>query len=81
MRVIEIDGKTESAWRCRALSSSIVNSSAIRAIGCDGSTLTVQFHNGRIYDHPGVPYSVYEGLMLAPSKGAYYNHYIRGRYR
>jgi hypothetical protein len=58
-----------------------VSSSAIRAVGYDGSTLTVEFNNGRIYDHPGVPYSVYEQLMLASSKGAYYNQNIRGRYR
>jgi hypothetical protein len=56
-------------------------SSAIRAIGYDGSTLTVEFDTGRTYDHPGVAYSVYEGLMQAPSKGAYYNRNIRGRYR
>ena len=58
-----------------------VDSSAIRAVGYDGSTLTVEFHTGRTYDHPGVPYSVYEGLMQAPSKGSFYNSYIRGRYR
>ena len=58
-----------------------VDSSAIRAVGYDGSTLTVEFHNGRTCDHPGVPYSVYEELMQASSKGAFYNRYIRGRYR
>jgi hypothetical protein len=58
-----------------------VNSSAIAAVGYDGHTLTVEFRNGRIYDHPRVPYSVYEGLMRASSKGWYYNTYIRGRYR
>ncbi|HTB83366.1 MAG TPA: KTSC domain-containing protein [Candidatus Sulfotelmatobacter sp.] len=58
-----------------------VNSSAIRAIGYDGNTLTVEFHTGRVYDHPGVPYSVYAGLMQASSMGAYYNQHIRGRYR
>jgi hypothetical protein len=57
-----------------------VNSSAIRAVGYDGYTLTVEFHTGRIYDHPKVPYSVYVGLMHASSMGAYYNRYIRGRY-
>src|SRR5450759_332331 len=45
-----------------------VDSSAIRAAGYDGSTLTVEFHTGRVYDHPGVPYSVYAGLMQAGSK-------------
>ena len=58
-----------------------VNSSAIAAVGYDGYTLTVEFHNGRIYDHPGVPYEVFLGLMHASSKGAFYNRYIRGKYR
>jgi hypothetical protein len=58
-----------------------VNSSAIRAVGYDGCTLTVEFHSGRIYDHVGVPYSVYAGLMNASSKGWYYNTHIRGRYK
>ena len=58
-----------------------VSSSAIRAVGYDGSTLTVLFVSGRIYDHPGVPYSVYDGLMRASSKGAFYNRYVRGKYK
>ena len=58
-----------------------VDSSAIRAVGYDGYTLTVEFHSGRVYDHPGVPESVFHGLMNATSMGAYYNHHIRGRYR
>jgi hypothetical protein len=59
----------------------LVDSTAIRAVGYDGHTLTVEFHTGRIYDHPGVPYSVYRELMNASSMGAYYNRYIRGRYK
>lgn len=59
----------------------LVNSSAIRAVGYDGYTLTVEFHSGRIYDHPGVPCSVYVEFMNATSMGAYYNRHIRGRYR
>jgi hypothetical protein len=58
-----------------------VNSSAIRAVGYDGHTLVVVFHNSGRYDHPGVPESVYRGLMSASSMGAYYNRNIRGRYR
>jgi hypothetical protein len=45
-----------------------VNSSAIRAIGYDGSTLVVIFHNSGRYDHPGVPASVYRGLMNSSSR-------------
>jgi hypothetical protein len=36
-----------------------VRSSAIRAVGYDGYTLAVEFRSGRIYDHPGVPESVF----------------------
>lgn len=58
-----------------------VSSSAIAAIGYAGGILRVLFHNGRAYDHPGVPYQVFHGLLHASSKGAYYTRYIRGRYR
>ena len=60
----------------------LVNSTAIRAVGYDGYTLAVQFHTSdTIYDHHGVPFSVYEGLMRASSMGAYYNQHIRGKYK
>ena len=59
-----------------------VSSSVLRAVGYDGHTLAVEFRRRRgVYLHAGVPYSVYEGLMRAGSKGAYYNRRIRGRYR
>jgi hypothetical protein len=57
-----------------------VASSAIRAIGYAAGTLTVEFHTGRVYDHPQVPYSVFAALLQASSKGAFYNQHIRGRY-
>jgi hypothetical protein len=58
-----------------------VDSSAIRAVGHDGSTLTVEFHHGRIYDHPNVPGSIFEDLLRASSQGAHCNQHIRGRYQ
>jgi hypothetical protein len=58
-----------------------VSSSVIRAVGYDGSTLTVEFRSGRTYDHPHVPESVYLGLMSASSKGRYYSRNIRGKYK
>ena len=58
-----------------------VHSSAIRAVGYDGSTLSVEFRTGKVYDHPHVPHSVYAGLMSASSKGAYYSRHIRGKYK
>lgn len=58
-----------------------VSSSAIRAIGYEDGTLAVRFHRTGTYYHYGVPYSVFEGLLHASSKGAFYNAFIRGRYR
>jgi len=64
------------------MSMILVNSSAIRAVGYDGHNLAVVFTTSdQVYTHHGVPYSVYLGLMQAASMGAFYNQYIRGRYR
>jgi len=56
------------------------NSSAISAIGYNGSTLAVVFHNSGRCDHSGVPESVYRAFVTASSVGAYYNAHIRGNY-
>jgi hypothetical protein len=58
-----------------------VSSSAINAVGYDAGTLTIEFNNGRIYDFPDVPESVFCELMSASSKGAFYNEFIRGNYK
>lgn len=59
-----------------------VRSSSIRAVGFNGNTLAVLFHTSdTVYEHHGVPFSVYLGLMHAGSMGAYYNRHIRGKYR
>jgi len=59
-----------------------VDSAAIRAVDYDGQTLAVLFHTSdTIYEHHGVPLSVFLGLMQADSMGAYYNQHIRGKYR
>lgn len=56
------------------------DSSAIYAIGYNGSTLAVIFHESGQYDHPGVSESVYRRFINSSSKGRFYNEYIRGRY-
>ena len=58
-----------------------VQSSAIRAVGYAGTTLTIEFCNGRLYDFPGVPYELFLGLLQAPSKGSFYNQFIRGKFK
>lgn len=60
-----------------------VNSSAITAVGYDQSTrrMRITFEQGDSYDFCAVPHHVYEALMRASSKGAYYNDHIRDRYQ
>lgn len=44
-------------------------------------TLTLWFTSGgQGYDYYNVPRSVFEGLLGAPSKGGYFNAYIRDQY-
>jgi len=59
-----------------------VSSSNIRAVDYDArtSTLTVEFHGGRVYRYSGVPAGVYHGLMSAASHGSYFSDFIKDRY-
>lgn len=60
-----------------------LSSSAIRAVDYHASSgrLTIYFHSSGGYTFYGVPWDVYEGLVLSSSPGSYYNRRIRGRYR
>lgn len=59
-----------------------VTSSNLQAVGYDPTSgiLEVEFKNGSIYRYTGVPSSVYQELMAAPSHGTYFAQYIRTRY-
>src|SRR5579872_5340727 len=59
-----------------------VTSSNLAAVGYDPSTgqLQIRFRNGREYVYQ-VPFSIYQGLMAASSKGRYFSFWIRWRYR
>ncbi|HMO65110.1 MAG TPA: KTSC domain-containing protein [Verrucomicrobiota bacterium] len=59
-----------------------VNSSNLAAVGYDdfAAILRIRFRNGGIYDYFDVPYSVYLGLMYAPSKGRFHERRIRWAY-
>jgi len=41
----------------------------------------VVFRDRSAYRYFGVPNAVFENFQTAPSKGAYFNHAIRGAYR
>lgn len=59
-----------------------VASTTLVTIGYDHGTqlLRLQFHSRTVYYYYGVSVDVYQSLLLAPSKGAYFNRNIRGRF-
>lgn len=60
----------------------VVSSSAIEKIEFEDLTnrLAITFTGGRTYTYFGVPRSVYERFMAAPSKGTFFNEHIKDRY-
>lgn len=60
-----------------------INSSSIKCIDYDVATgiLAVTLTRGATYLYHGVPESVVASFLSAPSKGQFYNQYIRGRYQ
>jgi hypothetical protein len=56
-----------------------VESSNLFSVGYDAgtSTLEIEFRSGGVYQYFGVPAGVCEGLMMAPSKGRYFDQYIK----
>ena len=44
-------------------------------------TLWLEFRSRAIYEYSGVPASVHEALLCAPSKGSYFNLAVRGLFR
>lgn len=59
-----------------------VESTTLAAVAFDHASqcLWLTFRSGAIYCYFGVPSPVHQDLLAAPSKGAYFNRYIRGRY-
>ncbi|WP_296789781.1 KTSC domain-containing protein [uncultured Methanobrevibacter sp.] len=60
-----------------------VRSSNLRAVEYNPSThtLTIWFRNGSVYEYYGVSQNIYDGLLLAQSKGRYHHRYIKNSYR
>ena len=60
-----------------------VNSSLIRSVGYDlpNSILEIELvESNRVYEYFDVPFSVYNELMEAESKGSYFNELIKDLY-
>jgi hypothetical protein len=60
-----------------------VESTAFATAGYDEvqQLLQLEFCSGELYHYFGVPLSVFEALLAAPSKGRYFHHAILGRYQ
>ena len=60
----------------------LVESATLAAIGYDDTRkiLQLEFRSHAVYRYFGVPGSVYEALVSAPSKGRYFNGAIRGHF-
>jgi hypothetical protein len=60
-----------------------VRSGTIRSIGYNltTETLEVEFMQGGTFQYFAVPEFMYRGLMLADSKGGFFNRRLAGRYR
>jgi hypothetical protein len=57
----------------------VVDSRSLSSVGYDAEQLVleVEFRNGGVYRYVGVPRAIYEGLLTAESKGAYFNAVVR----
>lgn len=60
-----------------------VASSNLMSVGYDSDTmiLEVEFRQGGLYQYFEVPVHIYDGLMGAPSKGTYFQRFVRNKYR
>lgn len=63
----------------------ILSSTAILSVTCDldddsPQSIDVTFVNGNTYTHAGVPLTVVQGLVNAPSAGRYYIANLKGKF-
>ncbi|MFH0810919.1 MAG: KTSC domain-containing protein [Pseudomonadota bacterium] len=60
----------------------VVPSSSISSIGYDSAseTLEVEFQNGSVYQYYNVGQTIYDQIMIAPSKGQFLNSQIRNAF-
>jgi hypothetical protein len=59
-----------------------VESSTLATVAYDETREILQlgFCNGAVYQYSGVPAAVQDALLVAPSKGRYFNQAIRNRF-
>lgn len=57
-----------------------IDSTFVAALGHDGTTLAVQFTNGKVFHYADVPEEVYREVASAPSVGSTFSKLVRSRY-
>jgi KTSC domain len=64
------------------MNSTAVASATLATIAYDDAQrlLQVEFRSGAVYQYFGVPPTVHQALLAAPSKGSYFNQSIRGQF-
>jgi len=62
-----------------AIARTSVDSSSLASVGysSDDCTMVIEFSNGSVYRYSAVSRQVYEEIMRADSKGAYFNRCVR----
>ncbi len=81
---MEKTGSQLQPWGLVALMEHVAfTSSTIRSAGYDQQTMTLEvvFVNETVYQYFDVPEHVFQGLLVAPSAGAYLNSNIKNVYR
>ncbi len=60
-----------------------VSSSALKSIGYDAQAmiLEIEREDGSVFQYLDVPSSTYEALMMADSKGKYFNSHVKPLYK
>lgn len=64
------------------MSTSTLVSTSLAAVAFDAPRhcLRVQFRHGSCYQYGGVPYALFQELLTAESKGAFFNRVLRGKF-
>jgi hypothetical protein len=66
---------------CRSQRRTAVVSSLLASIAYSAdATLELHFRRGALYRYFAVPHTVFQALVAARSKGAYFNRHIRNRF-
>lgn len=61
--------------------TAVVSSLLVSMSYAIAATLELEFRSGAIYRYFAVPHVVFQGLIAAESKGAYFNRHVRNRFR